>query len=146
MLLWSECYSFSELYEIESRFLVDDFKLINSLFGWGIEFSHVSRATLDVVKLYVNPWIKHHELDHQIVSYIGHPLVGFVVVLLDVSLEVDVRSDSEDILVVFYVLAIMSDVLHSDYSCSFADPIKQLLNILGIVIGFVFKELIRKEV
>ena len=146
MFLWSECHSLSKLYKIESWFLVDYFELIDSLFGWSIKLSHIFGATLNIVEFSVDPWIKHHELYHQIISYIRYPRVGFVVVLLNVSLEVDMRSDGEDVLIVFFVFAIMSHVLYSDYSCSLADPIEKLLNILSIVVGFVFKELVREEV
>ena len=69
-----------------------------------------------------------------------------MIVLLDISLEMYVGSNSEYILIIISVFSVMSGVGDTDDSCFLVNPVSQLADIIVVIICFVFEELVRKEV
>ena len=146
MPLGPQGHSLGLLYEVETRLFVNDLELVDPLFGGSIEFGVVPCSPLLIVEFGDNPRVQHHKLHHQIVSNVRLPLVFNVVVLFDVSFEVDMRSHREHPLVLLWILRIVPDVRHSQNSCSLIYPVEELLHVAIVIVIFVREELIREEV
>lgn len=53
--------------EIVARPLIDEFELVDTLFGGGDEFGGVGGGALEVGQAADHPGVEHHELDGEVV-------------------------------------------------------------------------------